>query len=150
MYSNCAEIYKNGGKTSGVYSIVPSPSRPIQVYCDMVTSGGGWTVIQKRIDGSVNFYRDWADYKRGFGNKLGEYWLGLDNIHMMTSQRKYRLRVDMEDFEGNTRYAEYDSFDVADESDNYRLTVGLYSGKFCVPSMVFVRDVHMILKSTCM
>jgi hypothetical protein len=94
----------------------------------MVTSGGGWSVIQKRIDGSVNFYRDWSEYKRGFGNKAGEYWLGLDNMHMMTSQRKYRLRVDMEDFEGNMRYAEYGLFDVADETDNYRLTVGQYSG----------------------
>ncbi|XP_031567699.1 microfibril-associated glycoprotein 4-like [Actinia tenebrosa] len=127
-FPSCHEIRQNRGTVNGVYSITPSPSHPIQVYCDMVTSGGGWTVIQKRIDGSVDFYRNWADYKRGFGNKLGEYWLGLDNIHRMTSQRSYRLRVDMEDFEGNTRYAEYGLFKVADESVNYRLTVGQYTG----------------------
>ncbi|KAK3699450.1 hypothetical protein QZH41_018594 [Actinostola sp. cb2023] len=128
--ANCASIHKSNGKvsTSGVYRIRPSPSRSSQVYCDMVTSGGGWTVIQKRLDGSVDFNRGWADYKRGFGNKLGEYWLGLDAIHALTSQGSYQLRVDLEDFEGNTRYAEYDSFNVADEADKYRLTIGNYSG----------------------
>ncbi|KXJ29924.1 Ficolin-1 [Exaiptasia diaphana] len=94
----------------------------------MVTSGGGWTVIQKRLDGSVDFFRDWAGYKKGFGNKSGEYWLGLDAIHDMTSQGSYRLRFDLEDFDGNKRYAEYDSFIVAGESDNYTLTAGAYSG----------------------
>ncbi|KAK3744272.1 hypothetical protein QZH41_007992 [Actinostola sp. cb2023] len=125
---NCAAISKSKGKTSAVYRIRPSPSRLCYVYCDMVTSGGGWTVIQKRLDGSVDFYRAWADYKRGFGNKLGEYWLGMDNIHALTSRASYRLRVDLEDFEGNTRYAEYDSFNVAYEAHNYRLTIGQYSG----------------------
>ncbi|KAK3732618.1 hypothetical protein QZH41_008262, partial [Actinostola sp. cb2023] len=125
---NCAAISKSKGKTSAVYRIRPSPSRLCYVYCDMVTSGGGWTVIQKRLEGSVDFYRAWTDYKRGFGNKLGEYWLGMDNIHALTSRGSYRLRVDLEDFEGNTRYAEYDSFNVADEADNYRLTIGQYSG----------------------
>ncbi|KAK3740415.1 hypothetical protein QZH41_009480 [Actinostola sp. cb2023] len=127
-YKNCAEILKRGAWTNDVYYIVLAPSTSLQVYCDMVTSGGGWTVIQKRLDGSVDFNRGWADYKRGFGNKFGEYWLGLDAMHALTSQGSYRLRVDLEDFEGNTRYAEYDSFYVADEADNYRLTVGKYSG----------------------
>jgi len=94
----------------------------------MVTSGGGWTIFQRRIDGSVEFYRDWADYKIGFGDKKGEFWLGLDQIHDMTSQGRNRLRVDLEDFEGNTRYAEYDAFFVADEEQGYRLTLGNFSG----------------------
>ncbi|KAK3722857.1 hypothetical protein QZH41_020438, partial [Actinostola sp. cb2023] len=127
-YKNCAEIWKRGTRMNDVYDIVLAPSTSLQVYCDMVTSGGGWTVIQKRLDGSVDFYRSWDDYKRGFGNKFGEYWLGLDAIHALTSQGSYRLRVDMEDFEGNTTYAEYDSFNVADEADNYRLTIGAYTG----------------------
>ncbi|KAK3698429.1 hypothetical protein QZH41_001194 [Actinostola sp. cb2023] len=125
---NCAAISKIKVNTSAVYRIRPSPSRLCYVYCDMVTSGGGWTVIQKRLDGSVDFYRAWADYKKGFGSKLGEYWLGLDNIHALTSRGSYRLRVDLEDFEGNTTYAEYDSFNVADEAHNYNLTIGQYSG----------------------
>jgi len=96
----------------------------------MVTAGGGWTIIQRRLDGSVDFYRGWDDYKLGFGDKSGEYWLGLDLIHEMTSRRKNRLRVDLQDFEGNTRYAEYDIFFVDDETSKYKLTIGNYSGSF--------------------
>ena len=76
------------------------------MYCDQTTAGGGWTVFQKRLDGSVNFYRGWDDYKRGFGNLTGEYWLGPDKIHRLTNDRG-RLRVDLEDKSGNTAYAEY-------------------------------------------
>ena len=94
-------------------------------------------MIQRRLDGSVDFYRGWVDYKRGFGNKNGEYWLGLDHIHAMTSQTKVRLRVDLEDFEGNTRYAEHDMFSVADEADKYRLSIGNYSGEVLLLTSVY-------------
>ncbi|XP_020908817.1 fibrinogen-like protein 1 [Exaiptasia diaphana] len=128
-FRDCAEIMKKSRVPSGLYSIRPSANLPpIEVMCDMTTDGGGWTIIQNRLDGSVDFYRDWANYKRGFGNKPGEYWLGLDAIHSMTSQGDQELRVDLDDFEGNTRYAEYDTFIVGDEGDNYRLTLGKYSG----------------------
>lgn len=122
---------KASSPPSGVYKIKPSPKLPIiDVMCDMTTDGGGWTVIQNRQDGSVDFYRGWADYKRGFGSKEGEYWLGLDTIHQMTSQEPYMLRIDVEDFNGEKRYALYDSFSVAGEDDNYRLSIGNYlSGK---------------------
>ncbi|EDO36804.1 predicted protein, partial [Nematostella vectensis] len=96
---------------------------------DLGTGGKGWTVAQRRVDGSVNFDRPWVEYKQGFGNKEGEFWLGLEKIHAMTSQRRYRLRFDMEDFEGNTSYAEYDDFKVADEPNYYRLeAIGNYTG----------------------
>ncbi|XP_028514603.1 ficolin-1-like [Exaiptasia diaphana] len=106
----------------------PSLSPSFLAYCDMVTNGGGWTIFQRRLDGSVDFYRGWHDYKQGFGNENGEYWLGLDRIHAMTSKGNFRLRIDLEDFEGNARYAEYDSFSVSDEADKYRLSIGKYSG----------------------
>uniref|UniRef100_A0A7N6A1P8 Fibrinogen C-terminal domain-containing protein n=1 Tax=Anabas testudineus TaxID=64144 RepID=A0A7N6A1P8_ANATE len=70
-------------------------------YCDMDSSGGGWTVFQRRMDGTVNFYRPWDYYKFGFGDPAGEYYLGLDNIHYLTKQRHYGLRVNMQDFNGN-------------------------------------------------
>ncbi|EDO50047.1 predicted protein, partial [Nematostella vectensis] len=106
--------------SDGIYTIALTPSRQLDVFCDLGTSGGGWTVIQRRMERSVDFYRGWDEYKWGFGDKNGEFWLGLENIHVMTSQKRYRLRFDMEDFEGNTCYAEYDGFKVG-EVTNYKL-----------------------------
>ncbi|XP_035686085.1 ficolin-1-like [Branchiostoma floridae] len=94
----------------------------------MDTDGGGWTVFQRRKDGSVDFYLDWQNYKTGFGDLGGEFWLGNDNLHRLTAQGGYELRVDLEDFEGNTAYAKYSNFSVEDEGHLYRLTVGGYSG----------------------
>ncbi|EDO44271.1 predicted protein, partial [Nematostella vectensis] len=130
LLPSCAEIQSEHlAHTSGIFPIALTPCHPLDVYCDLGTSGGGWTVIQRRVDGSVDFYRGWDEYKRGFGNKEGEFWLGLDNIHAMTSQRRYRVRFDLEDFGGNTRYAEYDDFRVGDEAAKYQLvSIGTYSG----------------------
>ncbi|XP_058626272.1 microfibril-associated glycoprotein 4-like isoform X2 [Onychostoma macrolepis] len=84
---------------------------------------GGWTVIQRRMDGSVNFYQAWHQYKRGFGNMESEYWLGLDNMYQLTRNRNYKLRVDLEDFQGNKVFAQYSSFSVGPEADGYILHV---------------------------
>ena len=94
----------------------------------METDGGGWTVFQRRQDGSVDFYRYWTDYENGFGNLTGEFWLGLSKIHRLTKEGSNTLRVDLGDFEGNTRYANYSTFNVSDGSTEYILTVGGYSG----------------------
>jgi len=99
------------------------------VYCDQTTDGGGWTVFQKRLDGSVDFFRGWYDYKRGFGNLSGEFWLGLDKIYRLTKQRS-RLRVDLEDFNGETAYAEYGLFAVGNKGSKYKLSIGHYSGRY--------------------
>ncbi|KAG9330912.1 hypothetical protein JZ751_021631, partial [Albula glossodonta] len=79
---DCEDIYNNGSIHSGVYTIFPAGhASPVQVYCDMGcedsidNDGGKWTVIQRRMDGTVNFYRPWDQYKKGFGNPAGEYWL---------------------------------------------------------------------------
>jgi len=125
---NCAELYKSGSKISGVYTIDPDGSGPFDVYCDQTTARGGWTVFQKRLDGSVNFYRGWNDYKLGFGNLNGEFWLGLDKINRLTKSGRYRLRVDLEDTTGKTAYAEYDHFAVSSEKTKYQLSLGTYSG----------------------
>ena len=71
----------------------------------------------------MNFYRPWAHYKAGFGEASGEYWLGLENMHLLTKNKKYQLRVDMEDFEGNTASASYSSFSVGSEAEGYKLKV---------------------------
>ena len=94
----------------------------------METDGGGWTVFQRRQDGSVDFYRYWTDYENGFGDLTGEFWLGLSKIHRLTKEGSNTLRVDLGDFEGNTAYANYSTFNVGDGSTEYILTVGGYSG----------------------
>ena len=125
---NCAELYKSGEKISGVYTIDPDGSGAFDVFCDQKTAGGGWTVFQKRLDGTVDFYRGWTDYKHGFGNLNGEFWLGLDKIHRLT-KTKNKLRVDLEDTTGKTVYAEYDMFAVTSERTKYQLSLGTYSGE---------------------
>ncbi len=114
---------------SGIYQIYTVDSGSFNVFCDMTTSGGGWTVFQRRLDGSVDFYRGWQDYKHGFGDLNGEFWLGLDKINRLTADSKNELRIDMEDTSGNKRYAEYDFFAVASEQKKYQLSLGNYAGK---------------------
>jgi len=125
---SCADLYNAGKTSSGVYTIDPDDSGAFDVFCDQTTAGGGWTVFQKKIDGSVDFYRDWADYKKGFGNLNGEFWLGLNKIHRLTNSNTFKLRVDLEDWEGETRFAEYDKFAIGDEASKYRLSLDSYSG----------------------
>ena len=122
MYSDCKNASARGQTTSGVYTIQPDNQPAFQVYCDMETDGGGWTVFQRRMDGSVDFYRYWTDYQQGFGNLSGEFWLGLDKIHRLTSTPT-ELRVDLRDFEGNSAYAKYTSFSVGSSSSKYILSV---------------------------
>ncbi|GFS27527.1 fibrinogen-related protein 3.1 [Elysia marginata] len=98
-----------------------------EILCDTETAGGGWIVIQRRVNGDVDFYRNWTDYKNGFGDLSGDFWLGNDAIHLLTSQHPYELRIDMTD-DGEKLFANYSSFEISDESDNYRLTLGSYSG----------------------
>ncbi|KAL9974471.1 hypothetical protein ACROYT_G011505 [Oculina patagonica] len=125
---NCADIYKSGETRDGVYAIKPDNLSAFDVFCDQTTVGGGWTVFQKRLDGSVYFYLNWSDYKHGFGNPSGEFWLGNDKIHRLTSTDNMRLRVDLEDVKGNTRFAEYNKSVVMSENDKYKLILGSYSG----------------------
>ncbi|KAI0231293.1 Ficolin-1 [Lamellibrachia satsuma] len=123
--ANCAQIQHGGANTHGVYTIYPS-GQPLEVYCDLTTDRGGWTVFQRRLDGSVDFYRDWVDYKNGFGSASGECWLGNDHIHSLTSNGSYVLRIDMETFDGETRFAEYVGFSIDAESTNYALRFEAY------------------------
>ncbi|XP_062975256.1 angiopoietin-related protein 2-like [Elgaria multicarinata webbii] len=117
------------GQTSGITMLQPTGARGIfQAWCDQEYDGGGWTVIQRRQDGSVNFFVTWQHYKNGFGNLEGEHWLGLESVHWLTRQGSYSLRVWMEDWSGRQAHAEYDTFALEPESDSYRLRLGRYQG----------------------
>ncbi|XP_062606034.1 ficolin-1-like [Saccostrea cucullata] len=89
----------------------------------MTTDGGGWTVIQNKFDGTTNFYRDWNDYKTGFGNISREFWLGNDIIHALTKNDDQELRIEMTKFSGSKVYAKYSKFSIGDESKKYKLSI---------------------------
>jgi hypothetical protein len=129
---DCADVYANGDRESGVYTVyVGSLKREVEVYCDMTTDGGGWTVFQRRQDGSVIFQQLWAAYEAGFGSVEGEHWLGNDYLHSMTSSRNYELRIDMRLWNNTAAYALYSDFKIGSGSicDKYKLTsVGTYCG----------------------
>ncbi|XP_068211643.1 fibrinogen C domain-containing protein 1-like [Palaemon carinicauda] len=127
---DCWKILQKGKKKSGVYRIQPIYSTvPFFVYCDMDTDGGGWTVIQRREDGSVDFLREWSDYKYGFGNLAGEFWLGNEQIHLLTSQHVSKLRIDIADFDQLEAHAMYSAFAMGSELEGYSLKMlGEYSG----------------------
>ncbi|XP_062512683.1 fibrinogen C domain-containing protein 1-like [Corticium candelabrum] len=124
---NCRHTLILGHTVSGVYVIDPRDGLgSFPVWCDMKTNGGGWTVFQRRRDGSVNFTRGWDEYKRGFGTLNGEFWLGLDKIHRLATSQV--LRFDLADFDNEKRHAEYDSFTVGPHASSYLMYVGKYSG----------------------
>ena len=127
--SDCSDLLKSGHTQSGLYSVNPDARGHLTVYCDIqCTDGGGWTVFQRRQDGSVDFYRGWNDYKAGFGQLTAEFWLGNDKIHRLTTSRPSSLRVELEDWNGVKVCAKYGKFNIGDEQAQYRLEVGSYLG----------------------
>ncbi|XP_068585439.1 microfibril-associated glycoprotein 4-like [Cebidichthys violaceus] len=122
---DCSDIHNNdNSRPSGMYTIYPIGSTSaVQVFCDMDSQEGRWMVFQRRMDGSVNFYRPWDHYKVGFGSAAGEYWLGLETLFHLSLRKKYELLVDMEDFSGNRVSARYSSFSIDPESYGYTLHV---------------------------
>ncbi|XP_069496186.1 fibrinogen-like protein 1 [Ambystoma mexicanum] len=127
---DCSTVFESRRTTSGYFRIKPWPEKePFLVYCDM-SDGGGWTVLQRRSNGKVNFNRKWDEYKEGFGSfkgKKDEFWLGNDHIHDLLSA-EMTLQIDLMDWEGAHRYAIYENFRVQNEQNNYRLLLGMYSG----------------------
>ena len=122
------EFYQAGYLDNGIYTIYPSALHDgLKVYCDMETDGGGWIVVQRRLDGTVDFYRNWTEYQSGFGDLHSEFWLGNDIIRDLTGSGKWQLRVNMEDWQFNTAWSSYGEFAV--KYDNYTLSVGSYDAK---------------------
>ncbi|XP_043565926.1 angiopoietin-1 [Chiloscyllium plagiosum] len=128
IFRDCADALESGANVSGIYTIhIENMTEHRKVYCDMETSGGGWTVIQRRVNGSTDFQRNWREYKMGFGDGAGEYWLGNEAIYLLTSQRLHSLRIELRDWDGNQVYSLYEKFHLSSEKQNYR-----YSVWFCL------------------
>ncbi|KAM6233301.1 LOW QUALITY PROTEIN: tenascin-X-like, partial [Porphyrio hochstetteri] len=126
---DCAEEQLNGPGPSRETLIFlgGDPGRPLRVYCDMETDGGGWLVFQRRQDGGTDFWRGWGAYARGFGNVTGEFWLGNEALHALTWGTPTELRVDLRT-PRDAAFARYRDFAVAGPEEHYRLLLGAYSG----------------------
>ena len=134
---SCCEVKSNRFK----FSTSPLKSRVYNItnfcgdceavaegYCDAVTDGGGWLVVQRRQDGSVDFNRGWVEYEEGFGNLTGEFWYGLHPLHCLTSQGQWKLRVDFTFTNGTKSYLSYNNFAVGPANSQYQLSISGYTG----------------------
>ncbi|XP_040448517.1 LOW QUALITY PROTEIN: angiopoietin-related protein 4 [Falco naumanni] len=125
---DCHQLFLAGQQSSGVFQVQPVGSQPFKVYCDM-TAEGGWTVIQRRMDGSVDFDQLWDAYRDGFGDLRGDFWLGLDKIHHLVQEGRYNLLIELEDWEGNSQVVQF-VFSLGGESTAYTLNLlGPLSGE---------------------
>ena len=129
-YGDCKDAFEQGERRSGPYMVNPDGGTPFVVYCEMKNEtlsgyGGGWTVVLRRNDGSVSFDRDFDGMKEFFGNVTGEYWVGGTNLHRLTKVANRKLLILLLPFEGDgdSVWGTYSSFNIANETDRYRLTV---------------------------
>ncbi|CAK8688362.1 unnamed protein product [Clavelina lepadiformis] len=110
---------------------------------DVVSTKKGWTTIQRRMNGEINFERGWDDYVRGFGNPSSEHWLGLENIYRLSRQSAYsqntmgaiytkdpKVGFDLEDWDDVKVFVEYENFQFGSKKTNYSLNVNFLNGAF--------------------
>ena len=96
-------------------------------------------VIQRRLDGSVDFNRGWESYKLGFGFLSREFWIGNEKLSFLTNQKKYELRIDVTNSNGSSFFVSYNMFRISDEFSSYKLTnLGQYSGTGGEAAVVYV------------
>jgi len=105
------------GSESGIYRVKVPGLRNFEAACNEE----GWMTIQRRIDGSENFTRDWESYKNGFGDVRKEFFIGLEKLYLMTDQRPCELVIKLGDPNGTTKYAYYDGFKIGNEEALYKI-----------------------------
>ena len=116
---------------SGIYSIQSfcgNDSVEAAAFCDNCNGGGGWLVVQRRQDGSVNFNRTWLEYEDGFGKLTGEFWYGLRALHCLTGQGSWEMRMDIKLANGTNIFLQYKQFKIASAKDKYKLTIAGFQG----------------------
>ncbi|XP_065895669.1 fibrinogen-like protein A [Dysidea avara] len=132
--SCCCLGYNNthfNAKSPGVYTIGNFGGvkcSNTRVYCDTTTGGGGWLVVQRRKNGSVDFNRDWIDYGDGFGSLNGEFWFGLRGMHILTNQGQWELRIDYSFTNGTNSYLSYSNFRIGPATGQYPLNISGFDG----------------------
>ena len=116
--------------SSGVYKISTGTFSTTNVYCDMSTKHGGWTVIQRnRKNSELSFNRNWREYEEGFGDLSGDFWAGLKLMHALTQSGQWEMRVDYQKEDKNWTYLHYNKFSIESASKNYQLFVDEYTGE---------------------
>eukprot|EP00795_Rhopilema_esculentum_P016671 gene16671-biopygen5831 len=131
LFVSCKDLYDRGIRRNGVYDINTPNKKVLKVYCDMKTDCGGWTVIQRRVDPSTDFNRNWSDYKLGFGSVEKNLWIGLENMHSLARpDASTTLRIELKHIHKRDQllFAKYGSFKIGSETDGFRLNVAQYSG----------------------
>ena len=119
-----------------------------EVYCDTSNGGGGWLVVQRRKDGSVDFNRGWGEYEDGFGKLTGEFWYGLRALHCLTGQGGWEMRMDIKLANGTNIFLQYEQFKVASAKDKYKLTVGGFQGTRTTDPMVYHNGMYFTTKDS--
>jgi len=145
---NCCDVavkhhyFSINKNSSGVYNIIDfcQQGTTVQGYCDTLTDGGGWLVIQRRKDGKQNFHRYWWEYEMGFGSLTGEFWFGLNALHCLTSQGQWELRIDLKLTNGTIVYLPYKKFAVGPATEQYPLTISGFTGYTTDPFYSHLRN----------
>lgn len=124
------------GNLSGVYNILKNSQGNFlkerffnRQFCKKIGKHY-WTVIQRRDNYTIqqDFNVSWTDYKVGFGDLEKDFWMGNNFLARFSAGNNLTLRIELEDFDGNTAWAEYEKFAVSGEDQQFTLTVGGYSG----------------------
>ena len=137
IINNCCQLgygrftFSRKTKPSGLY-VIPNYCKDdhlvAEAYCDTSNGGGGWLVVQRRQDRSVDFDRTWLEYEDGFGKLTGEFWYGLRALHCLTGQGGWEMRMDIKLANGTNIFLQYEQFEVASAKNKYKLTVGGFQG----------------------
>ena len=83
--------------------------------------------IQRRVSDSVDFDRRWDDYVNGFGDVDGNYWMGLEEIHQLTTTHDVSLYINIETFEVEPFTMKLETFYVGNAAGNYAWHFSGYS-----------------------
>ncbi len=125
--TDCTALNDAGFSITGLYKVFPGDAEgEFTVFCDMDLLSGGWTIIQRRVDDSQSFDNNWDEYRNGFGDFNGNFWLGLHKIKRITDMGNYELYIGLEDFIARTVYSRYSSFSLGSEQSNYKLAIGAF------------------------